>query len=293
MTKPDRPLAAALWMTGTVLCFSAMAVAGREIGAVHDTFELMTWRSVVGLVIVLAAAALTGQLRSISFDRIGSHAVRNIFHFTAQNLWFWSLTAIPLAQVFALEFTAPIWVVLLAPLFLGERLTRAKLLAAALGFAGVMIVAQPDFGALEPGVMAAAGSAVFFAVSFIMTKTLTRGEATLSILLWLSVMQLLFGLLTAGYDGVIQLPTAQTLPLIVIVAATGLAGHFCLTTALSLAPASIVTPLDFARLPAIALVGWLFYGEILDPWIAAGAILILGANWINIRAGLAAGKVSA
>ena len=70
--------------------------------------------------------------------------LRNIFHFTGQNLWFWAITVIPLAQVFALEFTAPLWVALIAPFVLGERMTRARALAAGLGFVGILIVARPD-----------------------------------------------------------------------------------------------------------------------------------------------------
>jgi drug/metabolite transporter (DMT)-like permease len=81
---------------------------------------------------------------------------RNVIHFAGQNLWFYALTVLPLAQVFALEFTSPLWVILLAPLFLGERLTARALLAGLIGFAGVLVVARPDFGNLHPGLIAAA-----------------------------------------------------------------------------------------------------------------------------------------
>lgn len=160
MTPTHRPLAAALWMSGAIFSFTAMAIAGRAVSSVHDTFEIMMWRSVVGFAIVLAVAGLLGRLREVRRDRLGQHILRNLFHFSGQNLWFWSLTMIPLAQVFALEFTSPIWVILLSPLVLGERLTRPRLIAAALGFVGILIVARPDFSAIDPGVLAAAGSAL-------------------------------------------------------------------------------------------------------------------------------------
>ncbi|MDP3961875.1 MAG: DMT family transporter, partial [Pseudorhodobacter sp.] len=139
MPQTHRPLAAALWMIGSILAFSAMAVAGREASHLHDTFEIMLWRSLVGLSVVLALGLATGRLREIRRNRLGQHFARNLVHFTGQNLWFWALTVIPLAQVFALEFTSPIWVILLSPLFLGERITPARALAAALGFAGILI----------------------------------------------------------------------------------------------------------------------------------------------------------
>jgi drug/metabolite transporter (DMT)-like permease len=207
-----RPLAAALWMIGAIAAFTAMAIATRQINGVHDTFEILAYRSMIGWVIVVALAAAFRKLTDIRTDRLPSHVVRNVFHFTGQSLWFWAITMIPLAQVFALEFTSPIWVILLSPIFLGERLTRRKLVAAALGFAGVLIVAKPDFGHIEAGVLAAAAAAFFFASTNLMTKALTRGEPILSILFWLTLMQAVFGTVAMAVFGPITLPTLATLP---------------------------------------------------------------------------------
>lgn len=284
MPQTHRPLAAALWMIGSILAFSAMAVAGREASHLHDTFEIMLWRSVVGLSVVLALGLATGRLGEIRCRRLGQHFARNLVHFTGQNLWFWALTVIPLAQVFALEFTSPIWVILLSPLFLGERITPARALAAALGFAGILIVARPDFAALNPGVVAAAASAICFATTVILTKALTRGESIVSILFWLTLMQACFGAIGALADGVMHWPTSASLPWLVLIGLTGVFAHFCLTTALSLASASVVVPVDFARLPVIAVVAMVLYGEPLDGWVLIGGAVIFVANWINIRA---------
>ena len=280
---PHRPLAAALWMGGAIFSFTAMAVAGRQVAATHDTFEIMLWRSAVGFVVVVAVAVAFGRLGSVRADRLGSHVIRNLFHFSGQNLWFWALTMIPLAQVFALEFTSPIWVILLSPLVLGERLTRSRLIAAGLGFLGILIVARPDFTALDPGAVAAAGSALCFAATTLMTKRLTRGEGIVSILFWLTLLQGTFGLVTAGWDGAIRLPTMATLPWLVLIGCCGLLAHTCLTSALTLAPASTVVPLDFIRLPVIAVVGVLFYQEPFDPLVLLGAGIIFAGNWFNLR----------
>ena len=284
MTQTHRPLAAAIWMTGSVFSFTAMAIAARQIAGAHDTFEIMLWRSVLGFALVLAVGGALGRLREVRRDTLGQHLVRNLFHFTGQNLWFWALTMIPLAQVFALEFTSPIWVILLSPLVLGERLTRPRIFAAVMGFVGILLVARPDFTALEPGVLAAAASAICFAATNLMTKKLTRGESIVSILFWLTLMQGMFGLVMAGHDGVIRMPTAATLPWLAVIGFCGLLAHLCITTALSLAPASYVIPIDFARLPVIALVGVVLYAEALDPFVILGAGIIFLGNWANIRA---------
>jgi drug/metabolite transporter (DMT)-like permease len=285
MTAPNRPLAAAAWMTGAIAAFTAMAVATRQINGVHDTFEILAFRSMIGWVIVVAIGLAIGQLRRVSTQRLGSHALRNLFHFSGQALWFWAITLIPLAQVFALEFTSPIWVILLSPLFLGERLTGRKLVAAALGFAGVWIVARPDFAALEPGVIAAAGAAIFFAATSLMTKALTRGEAIISILFWLTLMQAGLGSLAMVVQGDVTLPTSATLPWLGLIAVAGITAHLCLTTALSLAPASVVVPVDFARLPIIAAIGAVFYNEPIDITLFLGAGLIFFGIWITLGSG--------
>ncbi len=284
MSQPHRPLAAALWMTGSIAAFSSMAIATREIGGAHDTFEILAYRSIIGWLIVVAVALALGQLHRIRSDRLGSHVVRNLFHFTGQSLWFWAITMIPLAQVFALEFTSPIWVILLAPLVLGERLTRTRIAAAALGFAGILVVARPDFGTLDPGVLAAAGAAFFFAATTLLTKRLTRDEAIVSILFWLTLMQAILGGALILWDGEVALPTLATLPWLCVIAVAGVTAHLCLTTALSLAPANVVVPVDFARLPIIAAVGAFLYAEPVEASLFLGAGLIFLGIWINLNA---------
>jgi drug/metabolite transporter (DMT)-like permease len=290
MSERNHPLAAALWMIGSIAAFSVMAVAGREVSGVHDTFEIMTWRSLIGFVIVVAVATTTRRLHEVKTNRLHRHALRNVAHFTGQNLWFWALTMIPLGQVFALEFTSPIWLILLAPIFLGESLTRPKLIAAGFGFAGTLFVARPDFSSFDPGIAAAALAALCFATTNIATKSLTRHESIVSIMFWLTGMQLVMGIVMAGYDGAIALPTAQTLPWLVLIGLCGLTAHFCLTTALSLAPASVVVPIDFLRLPVAFTLGWVLYDESLDPALIIGAALILIGISVNLWAGKTAAR---
>lgn len=283
MELNDRPIGtAAIWMIGAIVSFSAMAIAGREAGLSLDTFEIMTYRSAVGLVIVVAVLTVTGSWRQVRRDRLGLHLIRNAAHFTGQNLWFFAVTLIPLAQVFALEFTSPLWVLMLSPLLLGEALTKPRVLAAALGFIGILIVARPSPDSLNLGVIAAASSAVFFALTIMFTKRLTRHEPISSILLWLTLMQLGMGLAISGWDGVIAIPNAATALWLLVIGCAGLTAHFCMTKALAIAPATVVVPIDFARLPTIAVAGMLIYGEALNLWILLGAAVIFCANYINI-----------
>ena len=103
-----QPLKAALWMMGAIASFTTMAVAGRAVSIELDTFETMMYRSFFGVVIVVAALWGLGRMHEVNTDRLHIHAVRNVCHFTGQNLWFFAVTLIPFAQLFALEFTSPL-----------------------------------------------------------------------------------------------------------------------------------------------------------------------------------------
>ena len=273
---------AALWMLGAIASFTAMAIAGREVSVDLDTFEIMFFRSLIGIVIVVSLGAATGKLAGVKTDRIPLHFIRNISHFFGQNLWFYALPLIPLAQLIALEFTLPLWVLLLSPLLLGERITRIGAMSAGLGFVGVLLVAQPGSGPLNIGIITAAFAAIGFALSAIFTRKLTSDQSITTIMFYLTVMQAIFGGICILLFSDFNYPSPTSVPLVILIGCAGLLAHFCLTTALSLAPASIVMPIDFFRLPVMAFIGMLFYGEAFSLLIFAGALLIFGANYLNI-----------
>jgi len=275
-------LRAAVWMIGAIAAFTAMAIAGRAVSFELDTFEIMMYRSMIGLIVVLIVSRSVGTHLQITRRHMGLQVARNLSHFAGQNLWFFALPMIPLAQLFALEFTAPLWALLLAPLVLGERLTRPRVIAAALGFVGILIVARPSPETLSIGVVAAAIAAIGFAGTAVFTRRLTRTQTLTCILFWMTALQSIFGLICAGYDLDIAIPSASSAPWIVVIAFAGLVAHFCLTTALSIAPATVVMPVDFARLPLIALIGMLFYNEPISIFVFLGALVIFTANYVNI-----------
>ena len=94
---------------------------------------------------------------------------------------------------------------------------------------------------------------------------------------------MIFGLLCAGYDGRITIPSAGNLSWLIVIGIAGLSAHLCLTKSLSLAPASIVMPFDFTRLPLVAIIGMVFYNETLDLFMITGALIILAANYLNLK----------
>ena len=284
ITRWPAAVRAGIWMTGAMVSFTLMAISGRALADRLDTFEIMTYRSLIGIVIVLVVANYASTMGQITTRRMRLHIIRNLFHFAGQNLWFFAVIYVPLSQLFVFEFSTPLWVAAFAPLFLAERLTLTRFAAAAVGFIGILVVVRPDFSALPPELIAAALCAVGFAGATVATKLLTRTETVTCILFWLVVLQALFGLVMAGYDGQMDIPRGGEWGWVSLIGICGLCAHFCITSALQLAPATVVTPFEFLRLPMVSVVGVWLYNEGLEWQVFVGALVVLWANWLNIRA---------
>jgi drug/metabolite transporter (DMT)-like permease len=276
-------LLAAFWMAGTLAMISLLAVAGREAMRTLPTMDMIFYRSWMSLPIVVLIVLVMGQkLDMLATRRLGMHAWRNAAHLAGQFTWFWAITQIPLAEVFALEFTTPLWVALLAPLILRERMTLPRIAAVVLGFIGALIVIRPAGMAISMGTASALACAVAYAFSYIAMKQLTRTERPLTILFWLSLFQGLYT--TAMTFGRLTWPDPATWGWLVVVSLSGLAAHYCIARAFALADATIVTPMDYLRVPLIAIVGWLVYAEAFDPFVLIGGAVIAAANIVNLLA---------
>lgn len=271
---------AVLWMTGTLLSFSAMALSVRGLAGAFSIPEILTIRTALGTLILVAIALVRPNLwQEISLRRIRLHLLRNAIHFSSQYLWALSLTLLPLATVFALEFTMPAWTVPLAFLFLGEKLTRSRVGSVICGFAGVLLILRPGLSAFNPAALLVLVAAFGYATTNIVTKKLTQTETAFAIVFWMNVLQLPLGYLASDPLFFQKIAGDSIVPMVGI-GVSGLSAHFCLTNALKVADATVVIPLDFMRLPLIAIVGWTFYGEALDVFVFAGAaIIIAGVLW--------------
>lgn len=285
MTRSN-PTKAALWMLGAVASFVLMAVAGRHILVAFNTFDLMLYRSLIGFVLIGAIVWRSpGGFAQIRSRRPVSHVRRNLFHYAGQNLWFFAVATIPLSQLVALEFTNPLWVTLLAPAILGERLTPRGIMAALLGFIGVLIVARPGHAPLSAGHLAALTAAICFALNTIYTREIRSVDSVLCVLFWMTLSQGAMSLVLSLALGGVPLPEASLVPWLLIVGLTGLSAHYSLTTALGHAPATIVAPMEFVRLPVMAILGAWLYGEPLSIAVFIGAAIIIFGNLLNLGAG--------
>ena len=277
--SPSMPKAVA-WTIGTLASMLTMAIAARELSGELQPHHMALYRNIICLVILLGFIVVLGP-GLMRTRHLRMHVARNTVHFFAQWGWLFGLGTLPLTEVFAIEFSAPIWAALLAVLFLGERLTRIRAIAIGLGFAGILVLLRPGLAIVDPASIVVLGAAVGYGVAYVITKSLTGADSALTVVFWMNLIQLPLGAAMSVND--LVWPSPALVPWTLALGVVGFTSHYCLTQALRYADVSIVAPMDFFRLPLAALISWFVYHEALDPYLAAGGILVLLGNWINLR----------
>ena len=280
MTSVHNPVRGALWMSGAVLSFALMAIAVRQLLRHMGILEILFWRTGVALVIAAAIAARHGAA-AIRTRRLPLHATRALVHLGGQFCWMYAIAALALATVFAIEFTMPVWTALLAFAFLGERLSANRIVMLVLGLAGIAIILRPGVGPFHPAALVMLFGALLYAGNMIFTKSLSATDTAIAVTFWMSVVQAPVTLLAALPEWVA--PHAIDVPWMCAIGAGSFAAHYSMTRAMKYADATVVVPIDFTRLPLIAVIGALFYNEPFDPRVLAGAAVIFAGTYYSLR----------
>mgnify|MGYP001246813207 CR=1 FL=1 len=263
-----------LWMFGFILNITIMALCIRELSYKYNSFEIQNFRNFFSIIILLFIFILSKKTNLYSYQ-LKNNFIRNIFHFIGQSCWTWGLTVLPLALVFSLEFTMPIWASIFALLFLKEKITLNKILFLIIGLIGTFTILLPSTNNINIYNLIVLFSAMAYAVAHNFTKKLTETDSILSILFFMSLIQLPFSLIGSVIVGNINYYILNELPLIAFLTITSLLAHLSLSSALKNSDASIILPIDYIRLPFIAVIGWYYYDEIMTYNIIIGSSLII------------------
>lgn len=275
---------AVAWMLDALISFSLMAIGIRELSGQIPVFQMLFVRSFVGLLVIAIVLTILKKWALVKTTQLKLHSLRNVFHFGGQYGWYLGIGLLPLAEVFALEFTVPFWTALIAALFLQERLTIHKLLAIACGFLGVMVIVQPGLQIVNSASLIVLAAAIGYAVAHTSTKALTKYDEPLVILFYMSAMQAPVGLLLAISTWVE--PNTQQWCWLLVIALTALSAHFSMTKAMHYAEITTIVMIDFMRLPVIALVGVMLYQEPFEFTVILGGTLMLIGNLVNARSAI-------
>ena len=280
-SQDNPPMYAVIWMIGTLLSFSVMAVCARELAGEVATHQTLFFRSAIGLVCVSVILLASKKTFNMSTNKLGLHTFRNIFHFAGQYGWFLGIGLLPLAEVFALEFTVPFWTLIVAGVALGERVTVRKIVSVLLGSLGVLVILQPGVSIINTASIIVLISAVCYAISHTATKSLSSSESPMCILLYMCLVQLPIGLVLSVSSWV--WPVGWQWLWLLIIGLTALSAHYCMAKAMQYAEVTTVVILDFLRLPLIALVGVLLYSEQLEIALIIGGLLMLSGNVVGLN----------
>ncbi len=262
------------WMLVTGLFFVGVTGIVRHLGTDMAPVQAAFLRYVIGLAMISPLLFRAARTPIVS-KRMGLHAVRGIVHGVGVMLWFYAMARIPIAEVTALGFTAPILTTVGAALFLGERLQIRRIGAVLVAFGGAMVILRPGVEAIQIGALAQLAAAPLFAASFLLAKKLTETESSASIVAYLSVFVTIVLLPPALM--VWRTPTWEELGWLSVTAALATAGHFTLTLAFKATEITVTQPFSVLQLVWAAALGFYAFGEQPDAWTITGGALIVGS----------------
>ncbi|MBL8689519.1 MAG: DMT family transporter [Rhodospirillaceae bacterium] len=254
--------------------FQNVAIRLAADDGIHP-FQIAWVRGVVGFVMV--AAFILWRERAIPRPKaIGQLVAVGFAHVAAMVSFFYGVALIPLNESTALSFAAPLFGTIGAALFLGETVRLRRWIAVAIGFVGVLIVLRPGVVTIGLGTALVLVSTVAFAVVTLLFRTLSRTDPPTTIVFYQS---LFFSVVTlAPAAPVLAMPSAYAFLMMVMVAVLGTFGMVAYTRAFAIAEASAILPFEFSRLPFIAIVAFLVFGERPDQWVWLGAAVIFGST---------------
>jgi len=280
-TRPE-PLPAALqgalYMTGAALCFSIMNISIRVVSLEMDPLQIAFFRNFFALLFMLPWLARAG-LGSLRTKRLASHFWRAVLGLLAMTCWFYSIALLPLAEAVALNFTVPLFATIGAVIFLREVVRARRWTATLLGFLGVLVILRPGFAEFSATMALPVVAALFMATATLLVKSLSRSESPAAIVIYMNLILTPLSLVPALF--VWRWPGGSDFALLVLIGLLAAVAHILLTRAYTKADASAVMPFDYARLPFVAALAFLVFGEVPDLWTWIGAAVI-GASAIYI-----------
>ncbi len=273
MPKLSRSLEAIALMIVAMFLFACMGVAVRMLAGEMHTSLLVFWRNVLSLGIVLAWTLWLRRKRiNFKTTRMKSHFWRSAVGMVSMQLWFYSLTILPLTLATAISFSTPIFSTIFAILFLGEHVGIRRWSAIFAGFLGVIVTLHPDSSHIDPRALIVIFSSMLVGITSVLVKSLTRTESPETIVFYMAIFMTLWSLPLAIPHW--QPVTLEQLWVVFLVALFSTAAHLMTTRAFKHTDMVVLVPFDFTRLIFIAVLAYIFFGETMDRYTLAGALII-------------------
>lgn len=261
-------------------CFVLMGTQVRTISAHLSNEMIVFFRNLLGLLLVLPLLWRAGRIQWKT-DHLPLHLLRGLAGVSAMYCFFYAIAHLPLANAMILKMTAPLFIPLIAWLWLGERITLAMLLMIALGFVGVALIVKPAFHGVDPVALIALAGGWFAAVAKTTVRRLTATESPTTIVFYFALTGLVVSVVPA--ISVWQTPSGTQFSALLLLGLFASAGQLSMTHAYQCAPASQISPFSYSAILYASFVGWWLWGELLDQWAWLGAGLIAAAGLMLLR----------
>lgn len=288
--KPSRPVAGIGWMIVTGVMFVAVTAIVKHVGDAVPAAQAAFLRYLLGVVflIPMIKPILNAHLTR---RQIKLFALRGVVHTVAVILWFFAMARIPIAEVTAMNYLSPVYVSIGAALFLGERLPPRRLAAVGMALVGALIILRPGVKEIEPGHIAMLGTAVCFAIGYLVAKQLS-GEVSAAVVVGMLSVTVTIGLAPAALS-VWVTPTLTQIGWLFLVACFATAGHYAMTLAFAAAPLTVTQPVTFLQLVWAVLLGAVVFGEAVDGWVVfGGAVIMASVSFITWREAIARRQIT-
>ncbi|RJF88524.1 DMT family transporter [Oleomonas cavernae] len=262
------------WMIASVFFYTVMGVAVKFAGHRLDPMQIGFARALFGLLAMLPFAYAAGWA-ALKTSRPMLQFFRGFTGSTAMLIGFWSIVHLPLAEVTAVSFANPLFLLVLAVLFLGEKVRARRWSATAVGFIGVLIMVRPGLD-MNPAMLIALGGTALVAISVILIKTMAKNDNPMTLLLYFGIFSTAISAIPAAL--VWQDPTWEETAFLVVTGACGTAAQSCYIRAFAAADASLVAPFEYTKLIFAGLFGFVFFLEVPDGWTILGAAIIVAST---------------
>ena len=277
----NRPLEGAMWMVASCIFLTGLSALGRYLSqAGVDPLQIVFCRLVFAWACMLPWMIHRG-IGTVRTSQLKLYLVRAVVSMLAMTTWFYALSMIPVSEVTALSFLAPLFTTIGAALVLGEVVRLRRWTATVIGFCGALIIIRPGIVEMGIGNWFALASAVFMGTSALIIKTLTRGDDPWTVVFFSHLLMMPMALIPALF--VWTWPSLEVWLFLLATGPVAVLGHIMLTKAFSLTDASIVAAVDFSKLPVAVLIGWIAFGELTDIWTWIGASVIFASSLYIVR----------
>ena len=268
-------------MLGAMILFSTMGIFIKLSSSQLHPLEVVFFRNFLAL-FFLTPWIFHQRPSVFKSNRKKLYTLRAVFNVVGMAAGFTALTLIPLAEATALSFTAPLFATLGAVLILGEIVRQRRIIAIFFGFVGMLIILRPGIEAVSPGALLAIANAITIAITVLIVKKLTTTEKPITIVAYMALLQTPMALIPALFYW--EWPSLITWTWLFCLAGAGTIGHLMYTKAIQLAEVSQLQPIDFVRLPIIALFGYIVFAEQPSIWVwIGGAVIFLSTAYVTHR----------